>query len=116
MRQWIQASSQDESAAAAKARLLLVDDQPTVRHTLDMVLRRNDFEVVTASNVNEALKLIGEQTFDVLLSDLHMPGPADGLTVVSAMRNANPEALTLIFSAHPEMTRAADAIVRQAYW
>src|SRR5580692_10671786 len=79
-------------------KLLLVDDNDSLRMTLRMVLQRNGFEVSVAANVNEALKLIGSQEFDVLLSDLHMPDAGDGLTVVSAMRHANPKAVTLIFS------------------
>jgi CheY-like chemotaxis protein len=50
----------------------------------------------------------------VLLTDLHMPGAGDGLTVVSVMRHANPKAVTLLLSAFPEMTAAAQAILRQA--
>jgi len=94
-------------------RVLLVDDNQAVLFTLAQVLKRNGFEVVTAANVNDALKLIGSQTFDVLLSDLHMPHPGDGLTVVSAMRNADPKAVTLIFSGYPEMKEAAEAILLQ---
>jgi CheY-like chemotaxis protein len=99
---------------SAKARVLLVDDHETIRYTLTAVLRANDFEVTAAANVNDALKLVGSQTFDVLLSDLHMPGAGDGLTVVSAMRNANPRAVTMIFSGYPEMNEAAAAILSQA--
>ena len=97
-----------------KPRLLLVDDNQALLITLRLVLEHNGFEVVSAANVNEALKFIGSQTFDVLLSDLHMPQPGDGLTVVSAMRNTNPKAVTLIFSAYPEMQQATAAILKQA--
>jgi DNA-binding NarL/FixJ family response regulator len=97
-----------------KAKILLVDDNDGVRATLTAVLEHNDFEVVTAASVNEALSLIGSQTFDVLLSDLHMPHAGDGLTVVSAMRHSNPKAVTLIFSGYPEMKEAAAAILLQA--
>ena len=65
-------------------------------------------------SVNDALRLISSQTFDVLLSDLHMPNPGDGLTVVSAMRHANPKAVTLIFTGYPEMNEASAAILLQA--
>jgi DNA-binding NarL/FixJ family response regulator len=63
--------------------------------------------------VNRALKCIACQTFDVLVTDLHMPRAGDGLTVVSAMRHSNPKAVTLIFSSFPEMQLAADAILKQ---
>lgn len=78
-----------------------------------VVLEGNDFEVTVASNVNDALKFIAAQTFDVLLSDLHMPDAADGLTVVSAMRHSNPKAVTFILSGFPEMDEAAKAIILQ---
>ncbi len=78
-----------------------------------MVLEESGFEVVTASNVNDALKLIGAETFDVLLSDLQMPHAGDGLTVVSAMHHSNPKAVTLILSGYPEMKAAAAAILLQ---
>jgi DNA-binding response OmpR family regulator len=97
----------------AKTRLLLVDDDEDLRETLCLILEQGCFDVLSASNVNEALKLIGSHTFDVLVSDLHMPNQGDGLTVVSAMRHANPKAVTIIFSAHPEMKAAAAAILAQ---
>ena len=96
-----------------KSRILLVDDNAAIRLSLALVLEHNGFEVVVASNVNDALKLIGAQTFDVLLSDLQMPDAGDGLTVVSAMRHSNPKAVTLILSGYPEMKAAAAAILLQ---
>lgn len=98
----------------AKPRILLVDDTESVLESLKMILEYHDFEVVTAAHVNDALQLIGSQTFDVLLSDLHMPNPGDGLTVVSAMRHSHPKAVTLIFSGYPAMKEAAAAILLQA--
>jgi len=96
-----------------RSRLLLVDDNEALRYSLRLILERNGFDVSVAANVNEALRLIGSQTFDALLSDLHMPDPGDGLTVVSAMRHANPKAVTLIFSGYPAMKEAAAAIIGQ---
>src|ERR1035437_7140485 len=97
-----------------KQKVLLVDDDESILKTVTSVLQYNGFEVTAASNVNQALAFIGSQTFDILVSDLHMPEPGDGLTVVSAMRHSNPKAVTLIFSAYPEMNQAAAAILKQA--
>ena len=97
----------------AKATVLLVDDDDAVRLSLGKILELHGFEISSASNVADALRLIGSKTFDVLLSDLHMPGPGDGLTVVSAMRHSNPKAVTLLLSAYPQMTAAANAILLQ---
>jgi DNA-binding response OmpR family regulator len=98
----------------AAIRILLVDDDEIVCSTLAALLRGYEFEVTTAVRVSEALKFLSSETYDVLLSDLHMPGAGDGLTVVSAMRHANPKAITMLLSAFPEMDAAAQAILLQA--
>src|ERR1700744_6327119 len=95
-------------------KVLLVDDDEVARLGLTMILEQSGFEVTSAANVSEALKCISTGWYDVLLSDLHMPGAGDGLTVGSAMKHANPAAATLLLSAFPEMTAAAQAILQQA--
>jgi CheY-like chemotaxis protein len=103
-----------KETAVAIARILLVDDDDVLLSVTAALLETTDFEVTTASNVPDALKLISSHTYDVLLSDLHMPGKGDGLTVVSAMRHANPNAVTILLSAFPEMDAATRAILKQA--
>jgi CheY-like chemotaxis protein len=95
-------------------KVLVVDDDEVVRMTLTGVLQQSGFAVTCATNVVEALKRITSEPYDALLSDLHMPGAGDGLTVVSAMRHANPSAVTLLLSAFPNMEAAAQAILLQA--
>ena len=97
-----------------KPRILVVDDDPTIRLTLGEILKIKSFDVITCATVAEALKEIVSSKFDVLLSDLHMPGAGDGLTVISAMRHANPQAVTMLLSSFPAMGPAATAIVLQA--
>jgi len=97
----------------ATNKILLVDDDELVRLTLGGVLERSGFAVTCAENVVEALKRITSEPYDVLLSDLHMPGAGDGLTVISAMRHVNPSAVTLLLSAFPHLEAAAQAILFQ---
>jgi YesN/AraC family two-component response regulator len=97
----------------AKIKILLVDDDEVVRFSLCKMLEQDGFVVTTAANVQEAFKHINSSVFDVLLTDLHMPGAGDGLTVVSAMRHSNPKAVTMVLSAFPEMEAAARAILQQ---
>lgn len=97
----------------AGATILLVDDDAVLRLTLTLVLENHGYDVTSAASVPEALKLITAGSYDVLLSDLHMPGRGDGLTVVSAMRHANPKAVTILLSAFPAMDAAAQAILLQ---
>jgi CheY-like chemotaxis protein len=95
-------------------RLLLAEDDDAVREMLQTALERDGFEVVAVPGVRRALKCIATEKFDVLLSDLHMPHPGDGFTVVSAMRHTHPKALTLLLSGHPELDEAMLAIRSQA--
>jgi DNA-binding response OmpR family regulator len=93
--------------------ILLVDDDEIVRTALGDLLSRKGFKVTVAASVVEALKLINSERYDVLLTDLHMPGAGDGLTVVSAMRHVSPTTLTLLLSSFPEMGAAALAMREQ---
>jgi CheY-like chemotaxis protein len=96
------------------ARLLLAEDDDAVREMLQTALERHGFDVVAVPGVCHALRCIANEKFDVLLSDLHMPHPGDGFTVVSAMRHTHPEAVTLVLSGHPELDEAMSAIRSQA--
>jgi DNA-binding response OmpR family regulator len=95
-------------------RVLLVDDDEAVRTMMTATLERKGFEVIPAVGVVEALKLIMTESFDVLITDLHMPNPSDGFALVTAMRHAQPDALTLLVSGYPDVKSAMDAILLQA--
>ena len=95
-------------------KILLVDDDDGVRTMMTATLRHKGFEVVDAANVTEALRHIATESFDVLITDLHMPNPGDGFTVVTAMRHSQPNALTLLVSGYPDVQSAMDAILLEA--
>jgi DNA-binding response OmpR family regulator len=95
-------------------RVLLVDDDGAVRDMMYAALTRKGFDVVAASSVPEALRHIADETFDVLITDLHMPEAGDGFTVVSAMRHSQPHALTMLVSGYPDVESAMAAILLEA--
>lgn len=97
-----------------KPKVLVVEDDDAVRMMLQEGLQRDGFDVVAASNVRDALRLISTQSFDVLLSDLHMPLAGDGFTLVSAMRHTHPDALTVVLSGYPALDEAMSSILSQA--
>jgi ActR/RegA family two-component response regulator len=99
---------------AAVHRVLLVDDDSAVLAMMMQGLESKKFEVVAASSVTEALRRIATENFDVLITDLHMPDPGDGFTVVSAMRHSQPDALTLLVSGYPDVQGAMAAILLEA--
>ena len=95
-------------------RVLLVDDDSAVLAMTSQGLERKGFEVVAASSVTEALRRIATERFDVLITDLHMPNPGDGFTVVSAMRHSQPNAMTMLVSGYPDVQSAMAAILLEA--
>jgi len=107
-------SGEEHTEQFARPRILLVDDDEAMRGVLREMLELSLFRVSTASNVAEAIHLIDTGSFDVLLSDLHMPGAGDGFTVISAMRHKHPNAITLLFTSFPALKEAMDAILLQA--
>src|SRR5271170_2058605 len=95
-------------------KVLLVDDDDAVREMMTVTLEQKGFGVVAAASVTEALKHIATESFDVLITDLHMPNPGDGFTVVTAMRHSQPNALTLLVSGFPDVQSAMAAILLEA--
>jgi DNA-binding response OmpR family regulator len=95
-------------------KVLLVDDDEAIRDMMSATLERKGFDVIVAATVAEALRLIATKSFDVLITDLHMPNPADGFTVVTAMRHSQPDALTLLVSGYPDVQSAMAAILLEA--
>src|ERR1700722_5443602 len=95
-------------------KVLLVDDDEAIREMMTATLEHKGFDVVAATNVTEALKLITTESFDVLITDLHMPNPSDGFAVITAMRHIQPNALTLLVSGYPDLKSAMEAILLQA--
>ncbi|MBZ5689880.1 MAG: response regulator [Acidobacteriia bacterium] len=95
-------------------KILLVDDDDAVRNMMTVTLEHKGFNVVSAASVTDALRHITTESFDVLITDLHMPNPGDGFTVVTAMRHSQPNALTLLVSGYPDVQSAMAAILLQA--
>ena len=103
-----------QSKTSVSHRVLLVDDDDAVRDMMSLTLEAKGFEVVPVASVTAALKLIVTETFDVLITDLHMPNPSDGFAVITAMRHSQPSALTLLVSGYPDVKSAMDAILLEA--
>src|ERR1700726_4446610 len=103
-----------QTKTSTSHRVLLVDDDDAVREMMSAMLQAKGFDIVLAASVTEALELIVTETFDVLITDLHMPNPSDGFAVITAMRHSQPDALTLLVSGYPDVKSAMDAILLQA--
>ncbi|HEU5162929.1 MAG TPA: response regulator [Thermoanaerobaculia bacterium] len=86
----------------AKRRILVVDDEPSIRTMVRAVLERAGYEVATARNGFEAIEMIAAEDYDVVLLDVMMP-KLDGLEVVDALKKDNSPVLahTYLLTASP---------------
>ena len=91
------------------ARILLVDDESSIRLTLGMLLQRAGYEVMAAENGEEAVGLLERQMFDLMLVDLKMPG-MDGMQVVAAARTRQPDIAIIVLTGHGSLDTAIEGI------
>jgi len=101
------------SAEPARARLLVVDDEQTQREMLGKILGRAGFAVETASDGNQALALLRQQTFDLLLTDQRMPG-MDGLELLAQVQRLDTRLPVVLMTAYGSVSTAVEAMKRGA--
>ena len=86
--------------ALALARVLLVDDDPTSRLTLQTVLEAGGYEVDSAASAAEAVGKLDEQEYELVLSDLQMESPEAGLRVLAHARIMEYKPATAIITSY----------------
>jgi len=95
-------------------RILVVDDEENFRHILSVILKKERYEVETASNGEEALQRISNSTFDQVLCDIRMPG-MDGLDFLKEVRKTEADANVIMMSAYGTLDTAVEAMKLGAY-
>jgi CheY-like chemotaxis protein len=87
----------------ARARILLVEDEPFIRDLLSEVLQDAELDVTEASNGDEAIALLEQGIgFDLLLTDVHMPGRFNGVAVAQRARAMHPNVPVVFATGRPE--------------
>lgn len=84
-------------------KVLLVDDEPSILMTLEMVLHAEGFEVQTASSGTAAKTALSEHAFDVVLTDLSLETASTGYDVVQAAKQHGARPATLVVSGFPDL-------------
>jgi len=102
------------TARAQKARILVVDDERSMQELLEIFLRRQGYDVTTAGDVDAALVALGADDYDVVVSDLQMPGKT-GLDLLREMREIAPETLAVMITAYATTETAIAAMKEGAY-
>lgn len=72
-------------AQSRKKRILAIDDDLLVRESMKMLLEANHFEVTTVSNAKEALTILGKESFDLIITDVRIPG-VNGIETLKMIR------------------------------
>lgn len=94
--------------------ILIVEDDNTIRVTVGNFLARQGFDIDIAENGEQALALLKEQTFSLILLDLHLPD-MNGLDILAKVRESDDKPLVIIMTAYPEVRTAVAALKAGAY-
>lgn len=95
-------------------RILVIDDEQNIRATLEEFLNLSGFEVDSAENGAEGLDLLGRNEYDLVVSDVRMPG-VDGIAVIEWMKETCPGVPVIIMSGHATVESTLRALRLGAY-
>jgi DNA-binding NtrC family response regulator len=100
----------------SKEKILIVDDEEQMREMLGHFLTQEGYQVITASNGEEALKKVREDKVDLVLTDIKMPGPLGGMEVLwTIKKEIDPDIGVIMMTAYGELETAIMAMEFGAY-
>jgi two-component system response regulator PilR (NtrC family) len=99
---------------STKARILVVDDERSMQEFLEIFFRSEGYDVVTAGDVDTALVHLENDEFDVVISDIQMPGRS-GIDLVHATYEMSPETVVIMITAFASTETAITAMKEGAY-
>ena len=92
-------SSSASSEASRRPGILVVDDDAGIRENIADLLSTENYEVVSAANADEAMRVLESQRIDLLLTDFQMPG-RNGVELIEAARRANHQVPAILMTAY----------------
>jgi len=104
-----EAAATPAPAIRQQPRVLVVDDERSMRELLGIVLRREGYDVVLAENGKSAIDVIAREPIDLLISDIKMPD-LSGVEVLRAAKNADPDVLAIMVTAFASTDTAVEAM------
>jgi PAS domain S-box-containing protein/putative nucleotidyltransferase with HDIG domain len=96
------------------ARVLIVDDEQSIRTSLGTFAEQDGHEVSLASVVAEALDLLGKESFDIVVTDIIMP-PRSGIDLLTDIRQDHPDVQVIMITGEPDVSTAANAVRNGAF-
>jgi DNA-binding NtrC family response regulator len=97
-----------------RGRILIVDDEPTIRETLSLVLKEENYQCELAENGLEGLNKVKEKNFDLIITDLKMP-EMGGLELMEKVKTISPKTSVIIITAYASLESAIQALRLGAY-
>ena len=97
-----------------KEKILVADDEKSMREFLEIMLKKEDYRVSLASNGEEVLKLLERDIIDLILLDIRMP-KMDGITALKKIKALSPETIVIMITAYASADTAIKAMKEGAY-
>lgn len=98
-----------------QAKILIVDDEPDMLELLSMIItEKTPYEVITTNNPLEAPELVKNNTFDLIISDLKMPG-MDGLELLNSIKKIDENLTVIIITAYGTIESAVETMHKGAF-
>src|SRR3989339_1549106 len=97
-----------------KAKILVIDDEQGIREMLSYALSQQGYEIIAAMNGKEGIKKVTEKKFDVVISDIKMPG-MDGVTVLGEIKKINPEIEVIMATGYGTMETVIESLRKGAF-
>jgi two-component system response regulator PilR (NtrC family) len=98
----------------AKARILVVDDEKSMRDLLSITLEKEGYDVLTAAGGQQAIEALHRESVDAVITDLRMP-KVDGLQVLRAAKEISPDTAVIVITAVASTETAVEAMKLGAY-
>jgi two-component system response regulator PilR (NtrC family) len=95
-------------------KILVVDDEKSLREVLSIMLKRAGYTVTEACDGDEAIGHVNKEIYDLVITDLRMP-KADGMDVLKAVKSSSPETVVLVITAFATSDSAVEAMKQGAY-
>ncbi len=95
-------------------RILIVDDEQSMRELLSIMLRKEGFDVVAAANGESAIKAIQSDIYDLVITDIRMP-QINGIELLRTVKEVSPETVVIVITAFASTETAVDAMKLGAY-
>jgi len=98
-----------------RPRVLIVDDEDSIRDSLEIILSEAGYEVSTAPDAQTAVSMIESEQFDVAVVDRILPGSIDGVQIIQHIKQNNPLCETVLMSAYPSFESAAKLMKHETF-